>query len=183
MTFEGDYYRTENATIYDRPRRWSRIYIAAGGPHGGEIRRSRRRRLHLHQRQGTARSTPSSCCRTSRPVIEAAGEAQARFRPDDRDEGLVRSPIARRLGGHAALGGAGALGRGEDVGRRSAGNGEAGRRAAGGARQPSVGSSPPMRTSTSRRLRAYVELGFTPPGVPRPGPRPGAVSCGSMRNK
>jgi coenzyme F420-dependent glucose-6-phosphate dehydrogenase len=32
VTFEGDYYRTENATVYDRPDAPVPIYIAAGGP-------------------------------------------------------------------------------------------------------------------------------------------------------
>ncbi len=32
VTFEGDYYRTEDATIYDRPEGGVPIYVAAGGP-------------------------------------------------------------------------------------------------------------------------------------------------------
>jgi coenzyme F420-dependent glucose-6-phosphate dehydrogenase len=32
VTFEGTYYRTDNATIYDRPEQPIPIYIAAGGP-------------------------------------------------------------------------------------------------------------------------------------------------------
>jgi coenzyme F420-dependent glucose-6-phosphate dehydrogenase len=32
VTFEGEYYRTVNATIYDRPERPVPVYIAAGGP-------------------------------------------------------------------------------------------------------------------------------------------------------
>ena len=32
VTFEGDYYRTVDATIYDRPEAGVPIYIAAGGP-------------------------------------------------------------------------------------------------------------------------------------------------------
>jgi coenzyme F420-dependent glucose-6-phosphate dehydrogenase len=32
VTFEGDYYRTENATVYDRPETLVPIYVAAGGP-------------------------------------------------------------------------------------------------------------------------------------------------------
>ncbi len=32
VTFEGDYYRTENATIYDRPEKPVPIYVAAAGP-------------------------------------------------------------------------------------------------------------------------------------------------------
>lgn len=32
VTFEGDFYRTEDATIYDRPGEGVPIYVAAGGP-------------------------------------------------------------------------------------------------------------------------------------------------------
>lgn len=32
VTFEGEYYRTENATIYDRPEKLVPIYVAAAGP-------------------------------------------------------------------------------------------------------------------------------------------------------
>ncbi len=32
VTFEGDYYRTRNATIYDKPEQPLPIYISAGGP-------------------------------------------------------------------------------------------------------------------------------------------------------
>ena len=32
VTFEGEYYRTEDATIYDRPDQPVPVYVAAGGP-------------------------------------------------------------------------------------------------------------------------------------------------------
>lgn len=32
VTFEGDYYRTTDATIYDRPAEPVKVYVAAGGP-------------------------------------------------------------------------------------------------------------------------------------------------------
>ena len=32
VTFEGEYYRTENATIYDRPDEPVPIYVAGAGP-------------------------------------------------------------------------------------------------------------------------------------------------------
>jgi coenzyme F420-dependent glucose-6-phosphate dehydrogenase len=37
VTFEGRYYRTEKATIYDRPAEPVPIYIAAGGPKAAEL--------------------------------------------------------------------------------------------------------------------------------------------------
>ena len=32
VSFEGDYYRTDDATIYDRPEGGVPVYVAAGGP-------------------------------------------------------------------------------------------------------------------------------------------------------
>ena len=32
VTFEGQYYKTENATIYDRPKEPVPLYVAASGP-------------------------------------------------------------------------------------------------------------------------------------------------------
>ncbi|ATY11990.1 glucose-6-phosphate dehydrogenase (coenzyme-F420) [Amycolatopsis sp. AA4] len=32
VSFDGEYYRTENATVYDRPSRPVPVYVAAGGP-------------------------------------------------------------------------------------------------------------------------------------------------------
>jgi coenzyme F420-dependent glucose-6-phosphate dehydrogenase len=53
VNFVGEYFRTHDATVYDRPKVPVPIYIAASGrprrrcqPH--------RRRVHLHQRQGRA---------------------------------------------------------------------------------------------------------------------------------
>ena len=51
VTFEGEYYKTEKATIYDRPDQEIPIYVAAAGARGGALCRPHRRRLHLHERQ------------------------------------------------------------------------------------------------------------------------------------
>ena len=48
VTFEGQYYRTENATIYDKPDNPVPIYIAAAGPDRCEAGRRGRRWIHLH---------------------------------------------------------------------------------------------------------------------------------------
>ena len=37
VTFDGEYYKTENATIYDRPATPVPIYIAASGPKGAKV--------------------------------------------------------------------------------------------------------------------------------------------------
>src|SRR2546428_647629 len=58
VTFEGEYYRTRNATIYDRPDQPIPIYVGAGGPHVAKYA----------GRAGdgpTGTSISSSCARTS----------------------------------------------------------------------------------------------------------------------
>ncbi|GIT26815.1 MAG: hypothetical protein CM1200mP41_28590 [Gammaproteobacteria bacterium] len=40
VTFEGDYFQTERATIYDRPDELIPIYVAAAGPHRSAARRA-----------------------------------------------------------------------------------------------------------------------------------------------
>ena len=51
VTFEGQYYRTENATIYDARRRRCRSTSPPPAPIVAKLRRTFRRRLHLHERQ------------------------------------------------------------------------------------------------------------------------------------
>ena len=52
VDFEGDYYATDGATIYDRPAEPIPIYVAGGGPATTQLRGALRRRPHLHLRQG-----------------------------------------------------------------------------------------------------------------------------------
>jgi alkanesulfonate monooxygenase SsuD/methylene tetrahydromethanopterin reductase-like flavin-dependent oxidoreductase (luciferase family) len=57
VTFEGQFYRTESATIYDKPQDPKDkvpIWVAASGPACGRDGRADRRRLYLHQRQEPA---------------------------------------------------------------------------------------------------------------------------------
>jgi coenzyme F420-dependent glucose-6-phosphate dehydrogenase len=58
VSFEGDYYTTHGARIFDRPEQPVPVYVAAGGPAGRAVCRPRRRRLHLHLGQG-----PRAVCR------------------------------------------------------------------------------------------------------------------------
>ena len=51
-TFEGEYYRTERATIYDRPDALVPIYVAASGPLAAKLAGRDGRRVHHDQRQG-----------------------------------------------------------------------------------------------------------------------------------
>ena len=75
VTFEGEYFQTDRATIYDRPERADPAPHRRVRPGGGAARRAHRRRLHHHQRQGHRRSTPRSCCPRVREGIEKAGRS------------------------------------------------------------------------------------------------------------
>ncbi len=57
VSFEGDYYRTHNATLYDRPDEPLPIYIAGSGPAAASGRAS------SPPPARPASSTPSSSCR------------------------------------------------------------------------------------------------------------------------
>ena len=95
VTFEGQYYRTRDATIYDRPATPVPIYVAAAAPSS--------RNTPDEQATGSsapaarrASSTPKRSCRRS----WRAGRgrlAGARLCPDDRGQGLVRHGQERAL--------------------------------------------------------------------------------------
>ncbi len=51
VTFEGEYYSTDRATVYDRPSEPVPIFVAASGPARREARRAGRRRVHRNERQ------------------------------------------------------------------------------------------------------------------------------------
>ena len=95
VTFDGDYYRTDDATIYDRPEGGVPIYVAAGGPGDGQVRRPGRRRLHLHQRQGHGPLHRQAAARRRRRAVHGA-TARRRDRPDDRDQAAPTPRPARR---------------------------------------------------------------------------------------
>ena len=145
VTFEGEYYRTEKATIYDRPDEPVPIYVAASGPARGEARRPRRRRLHHDQRQG-ARALRGA------DRGDGGGRAGGRprpggDRPDDRDQGLVRPRPRVRARGLRVLGAARADARAE-AGRRGPDRAGAARRREP-RRSPSAASSSPTTPTRS----------------------------------
>ena len=89
VTFEGEYYRTDDATIYDRPETPVPIYIAAGGPlvaryagrAGDGFICTSGKGMELY----TDKLLPA--------VDEGAREGRPRRRhdrPDDRDQALLR---------------------------------------------------------------------------------------------
>ena len=147
VTFEGEYYRTERATIYDRPEVPVPLYVAASGAVAA--------RLAGRVGDGficTSGKAPELYTETLLPAV-AEGLEQGRprrrqHREDDRDEGVVRPRPAARAGGHPALGGAGAVAGGEDRRRGPAGDGAARRRAADRA-----GRQPLDRVRRPRRAR------------------------------
>ena len=101
--------------------------------------------------------------------LKLAAESARRIRPDDRDEGVVRHRPGSRDAGHAALGGAGAHARGEDVGRGPDADGEAGRalpveRAAS---RWIVSTDPDEQIE---KIQPYVEMGFRHLVFHAPGP-------------
>ena len=73
VTFEGEYYRTDKATIYDRPEQMVPIYLAGSGPGGHALRRPASATATSRRRARAPSSTPTRCCRPC---------ARARRRPD-----------------------------------------------------------------------------------------------------
>ena len=130
VTFEGQFYRTENATIYDKPKQKVPIWVAASGPLAAADGRAGRRGLHLHQRQGAValyrtlgrqgRGGARRSAAASDATIERMIEVKVSFDTD----------AAAGQGADPALGGAGAVARGEGRGRGPGRDGAARRRAA-----------------------------------------------------
>ena len=104
VTFEGQYYRTKDATIYDRPATPVPIYVAAAGALIAKYAGPNGRRLDLHQRQG-ARALHRNDLAESGGGAGRGWLASARLRADDRGQGFVRHGYETRDGGHAPLGG------------------------------------------------------------------------------
>ena len=95
VDFAGDYYRTQHATIYDRPETAGADLRGGVRPARREARRPRRRGLHLHQRQGR-RPLPAAHSRPSRRAPTARRPRPRRRAAHDRDQGLVRHRRTRR---------------------------------------------------------------------------------------
>ena len=168
VSFQGDFYQTENATIYDRPEQPVPIYVAAAGAAGRQVCRPHRRGLYLHERQGS----PSFTRNAAADLRARSGCRTARWRkdrPHDRNESLIRYRSWARHGGHATLGGAGAVAGGENVGRGPARNGAARRRIAGGTRGQTwiVSTDPDEQVEL---IKPYVDLGFRHLVFHAPGP-------------
>ena len=66
VSFEGQYYQTKLATIYDRPRAAGADLRRGRRPVHREARGPGGRRIHLHQRQEVGAVHARPCCRTCR---------------------------------------------------------------------------------------------------------------------
>ena len=167
VDFDGEYYRTKGASIYDVPDGGIPIYIAAGGPQVAKY---------------AGRAGDGFICTSGKgeelykdkliPAVDrgrgGGGPQPRRRRPDDRDQDLLRHRSRAGAGEHPVLGAAVADRRAEAQHPRPDRDGEGRRRSCPSSRSPSAGSSRPIPTRPSRRSGQYVEVGPQPPGVPRP---------------
>ena len=169
VSFEGEYYRTERATIYDRPEVPVPIYVAAFRRPRRAPCRAPRRRLHLHQRQSKG-ALHRDAAASGRRGPRQGRPGRRQHRVHDRDEGVLRSRPPASARGHAALGGARALAGGEDRHRGSGRTWKGSRMPCRSSGQRGAGSCPAIPTSTSsvcrdRRSRLHA------PDLPRPDQR------------
>ena len=88
VSFAGEFYRTEKATIYDRPGKHVPIYIAGAGPLISKYAGADGRRLHLYQRQGARPVYATRCCRTSRQGCRPRG------RPADSIDRMIEMKVS-----------------------------------------------------------------------------------------
>jgi coenzyme F420-dependent glucose-6-phosphate dehydrogenase len=123
VSFEGQYYKTEKATIYDKPDVPVPIYVAAAGALVAKYA----------GRQGDGFICTSGKAWDLYTATLLPNVAEGLKASTNRDESIVRYRQAARAGGHEALGRAGFDAGGEDVRRGSQRDGAAGRRAARGA--------------------------------------------------
>ena len=146
VDFQGEFFHTHTATVYDRPDAPGPGLHRGLGAGRGPARRPHRRGLHLHVGQG--RGAVHRDAHPRRPRGHREGRARPlRRRDDDRDEGQLRHRPRARDGGHEGLGGAGADGRAED-GRRGRARDGAPREGRRGRR-----ASPLARLGRPRRAR------------------------------
>ena len=102
VTFEGEYYRTRNATIYDRPDEPVPIYIAASGPAAARLAGRVGDGFICTSGKGEELYTETLLPALVRGLRQ--GRARPRqHRPDDRDEGQLRHRPRAGDGGHQGL--------------------------------------------------------------------------------
>ena len=77
VSFEGEYYRTDKVTIYDRPENPVPIYLGRIRPGRYPVRRARRATATSPRRARMPSCTPRRCCR---PCARARARPSARSR-------------------------------------------------------------------------------------------------------
>ncbi len=174
VSFQGQYYRTEKATIYDKPEQQVPIYVAAAGPvmakYAGQVG------------DGficTSGKAPELYRDTLLPNVAAGNKASGRdppgLRHDDRDEGVLRYRPPARDGRYPALGCVSAFSRRKRPQSkiRSRWNGSPTRC------RPNGAADSLDRVDRSRRARredpAVCGNGLPPSRVSRPGHRSGTI--------
>ena len=167
VTFEGEYYRTHNATIYDRPDEPVPIYIAASGPAAARLAGRIGDGLICTSGKGAELYTETLLPAVEEGAAKAGRDAEPRSRPDDRDEGQLRHRPRPGDGGHQDLGRPGAPRRAEDGRRGPARDGAAGQGRRG--RRPSTLARVVRRRRARRADRDVHRLRVRPPGLPLPG--------------
>jgi len=167
VTFEGQYYKTEKATIYDRPAKPVPIYVAASGPTSPRWPARSRRAIFApaaRRRSSTRRRCCQCGCRPAsrRPCVRID-------RSHDRDEGLVRHRSATGARRHQELGRIGAVAGGKVRSRMRSRSKSSPMRCRSSA-PPSAGSFSTDPTSMSRRSRSMPISAF-------------AISCSMPRGQ
>ena len=174
VNFEGEYYSTHDASIYDRPEGGVPIYIAAGGPDGRAVRRPRGRRLHLHVRQGRGAVHRAAHPRRAARALEADGRVvrrvdrmiEIKLSYEDTEEAALEntrfwSPLSLSKEQKHDITDPVEMERAADalpieqIATRWI-----------------VGTDP---DAVVAQIGQYVDVGLQPPRLPRPGPRPAAV--------
>ena len=178
VSFEGEYYRTERATIYDRPEVPVPIYVAASGALAA--------RLAGRLGDGFICTSGKAKELYTETLLPAVAEGLAKA---GRDAGSIEYMIEMKVSfdpdraagarGHAALGGARPVAGGEDRRRGPDGDGKA-----RGCPADRAGSEALDRVQRSRRARRAPRRDrrsrLHAPDLPRPGPGSAALS-GSVR--
>ena len=170
VDFEGEYYKTKGASIYDVPEGGIPIYIAAGGPQVAKY---------------AGRAGDGFICTSGKgeelykdkliPAMKEGAEAAGKD-PDDVDR-MIEIKISydtdpeAGAGEHPVLGAAVADRRAEDQHPRSDRDGEGRRRAAHRAGRQALDRRVGSRRGR-RQGQGLRRLGPEPPGLPRARPRP-----------
>ena len=171
VDFEGEYYKTKGASIYDVPEGGIPIYIAAGGPQVAKY---------------AGRAGDGFICTSGKgeelykdkliPAMREGAEAAGK-NPDDVDR-MIEIKISydtdpeAGAGEHPVLGAAVADRRAEAPASTTRSRWRRPPTSCPSSRSPSAGSSRRIPTRPSPRSSRLRGLGTQPPGLPRPRPRP-----------